>query len=341
MSYNADIPLVSVTIPVLNGEKYLTQAIGSLLAQSFPSWELLIIDDGSSDRTAEIADGYSKSDPSRICVLHHPDRANRGMIESRNLGLEHSRGRYVARLDADDVLRPNALEDQVAILESHPEAAMVYGPAEIWKSWTGSGEDEFQGFSVPLDAVIRPPQVLSALLASGGDEPVGMFVRRTVLEEVRGYSGLSLHGDLYEDIALNVKLCLKYPVFASSRSWYRYRQHQESYCAVAKRRGEYDTGARLFLEWVESYLDQLGVSDATVWRALRYATRSEWQRQIDSSRNECATLVQKKDDAEHLCLLLQQQQLQLQKKIEDLQSQRWRLTAPLRAVKNKFLWRGD
>jgi hypothetical protein len=119
-----------------------------------------------------------------------------------------------------------------------------------------------------MDVVLEPPTVLCALLASGGDEPVGMFVRRSVLNEIKGYSGLSLKGDLYEDIALNVKLCLRYPVIASSQSWYRYRDHEDSYCSRIREQGEYEIGSRRFVEWCRDYFVRNKISDKFIWDSL-------------------------------------------------------------------------
>src|SRR5262245_45738285 len=108
-------------------------------------------------------------------------------------------------------------------------------------------------------------------LTDGRDEPVGMFVRREVMDQVDGYTVHGLHRDLYEDIALNVKICLRHPVIASDRSWYRYRQHPDSYCSVARKQDEYETGALRFLEWVGAHLTENRVSDAELWDILRKA----------------------------------------------------------------------
>jgi glycosyltransferase involved in cell wall biosynthesis len=264
-------PMVSVTIPVLNGEKYLDQAVESVLAQTCDSWELLIIDDGSTDRSRKIAERFARDWSGKIIVLDHPGRENRGMMASRNLGLSRSRGQYIARLDADDVLRPTAFEDQIAVMVAHPSVAMTYGPAEMWLSWSSleSRADSFQPLSVPRNTPLIPPQVLAAFLADDRDEPVGMFVRRSVMDDIGGCATAGLHRELYEDIALNVKICLKYPVFVSGQSWYRYRQHADSYCSVARKRNDYNTGCRLFYEWIRNYFIANEVKDPELWNALR------------------------------------------------------------------------
>jgi glycosyltransferase involved in cell wall biosynthesis len=284
-----DRPKVSVTIPVLNGERYLSEAIESILAQSERSWELLIVDDGSSDGTSAIADRFAGQRPEMIRVLRHPGGQNRGIVASRNLGLRHSAGRYIARLDADDALRPTAFEDQIAILDTHPSVAMTYGPVEIWRSWSaGTGSaDVFQAFAIPFNVPVAPPGVLQAFLNDDRNEPVGMFVRKDVLENVGGYAADGLHRELYEDIVLNVKICLKYPVLASDRSWYRYRQHADSYCAVARQRNDYNPGCMRFLEWVREYFTANEVSEPELWSALGKSLDQQRSVRVLADSNTC------------------------------------------------------
>jgi len=90
-----------------------------------------------TDRSTHIAHRYSDQHPDRVYYLEHERHQNRGMSASRNLGLRHARGQYFALLDADDVWFANTLEEQVMILESHPQGAMIYGPIQWWYSWTG------------------------------------------------------------------------------------------------------------------------------------------------------------------------------------------------------------
>src|SRR5256885_11136720 len=118
--------LVSVVMPFLNLAQYLGEAIESVLAQTYPSWELLLVDDGSTDGASEIARSYAARHPERIRYLEHPGHRNRGMSASRNLGLQQSRGALVAFLDSDDVWLPEKLARQVATLDAHPEAQMTF-----------------------------------------------------------------------------------------------------------------------------------------------------------------------------------------------------------------------
>jgi len=157
-------PLVSVVMPFLNAERFIEEAVESLLGQTFVNWELLFVDDGSSDKSSAIAKRYVERYSDKMKYLEHSSHQNHGMSASRNLGIRHARGEYIAFLDADDAYMPNKLEQQVAILDSNPTAAFVCGRTEWWYSWTGKpedlGRDYLQKLNVPLDSVIRPPKLM-------------------------------------------------------------------------------------------------------------------------------------------------------------------------------------
>jgi len=120
-------PAVSVVMSVLNGERFVAEAVRSILSQTLRDFEFIIINDGSTDGTASILDSYVGTDP-RVQVYH---QENRGMVESLNRGCGLARGKYIARMDADDIAFPDRLERQVAYLESHPEIAILGGAFEV------------------------------------------------------------------------------------------------------------------------------------------------------------------------------------------------------------------
>src|SRR5215212_3295723 len=134
-------PLVSIIIPFLNAGKFIQEAIDSVFAQTYDNWELLLVDDGSTDASREIALLLATQHPVKVRYVEHNDHENRGACASRNLGVRNAQGEYIALLDADDVWLPHKLERQLAILDSYPEAAMVYGATQYWHSWTGNPED--------------------------------------------------------------------------------------------------------------------------------------------------------------------------------------------------------
>ncbi len=112
-------PTVSILMPVYNGAEYLRPAIDCLLKQTFGDFELIIVNDGSTDNTQEIIDSY---DDARIVCL---EQENQGVARSLNNGLQVARGKYVRRHDADDVSLPDSLQKQVDFLEAHPDYVMV------------------------------------------------------------------------------------------------------------------------------------------------------------------------------------------------------------------------
>ncbi len=271
-------PLVSVIIIFLNEERFLKEAIESVLAQTYTRWELLLVDDGSTDRSTEIARGYAREYPQSISYLEHPQHANRGMSASRNLGVRHARGTYIAYLDGDDVWLPNKLERQVALLRANPDAVMVYGPLLWWQSWTGLPEDQNKDFLYGLDdtdmhlqgdRLIHPPTLLSLFIEHEPFIPAGVMVERRVLEEVGGAEEHFRAN--YEDAVVHAKVCLRYPVYVSNECWYKYRIHPDSCARVTLQQGAMDHDRRRFLEWVEQYVSEQGVQDRVLVRALRRA----------------------------------------------------------------------
>ncbi len=141
----AETPKVSVIIIFLDAERFIEEAIESVRSQTFRDWELLLVDDGSTDGSSAIARRYTTEHAPRVRYLEHPGHANRGMSAARNLGLAEARGALVAFLDADDVWLPRRLERHVKVLEGRPDVAMVYGPTLLWHGWTGNPTD------APLD----------------------------------------------------------------------------------------------------------------------------------------------------------------------------------------------
>jgi glycosyltransferase involved in cell wall biosynthesis len=119
------MPLVTVLIPAFNARRFLRDAIESIERQSFKDWELLVIDDGSIDDTYEIACSYSSD---RIRTIRNPN--NLKLIRTLNIGLQEAAGKYIARLDADDIALPNRLASQIEILESRPDIVMIGGRAD-------------------------------------------------------------------------------------------------------------------------------------------------------------------------------------------------------------------
>ncbi len=114
-------PLVSVLMAVYNGERHLEKSIPSILKQTYRNFEFIVIDDGSSDKTADFLEKYARED-SRLKVF---SQSNTGLTKALNNGLEKCKGKYIARQDVDDVSFPQRLERQVAFMEENPDVWLL------------------------------------------------------------------------------------------------------------------------------------------------------------------------------------------------------------------------
>lgn len=287
-----EFPLVSCVIIFLNGEKYIGEAIDSVIAQSYPNWELILVDDGTTDGATAIAKRYAAAHPDRIVYTEHPNHENRGMSASRNAGIRLAKGKYVAFLDADDIWLPERLARHVDVMESNPEAAICVAPTLLWSSWDKANLPRFRpwlssdmvhSLGIPSNELLRPPYLAAHYLASHGAGMPGicsLLVRRDRLEAV-GCFNEDFRG-LYEDQIMLFKMFLNWPVIAIDDVLDYYRQHPESACS----QGGHVSGDLVmrprFLEWLQTYLIQLGVTDPQIWQAfrgemLRFDNPKVWQ----------------------------------------------------------------
>ncbi len=272
-------PWVSAIAIFLNEENFLAEAIESVLAQTYSNWELLLVDDGSTDGSTAIAKNYAAQYPDKIRYLEHPNHENRGMSASRNLGLSKARGKYISPLDGDDVWMPQKLEQQVAILEAHPKAAMVFAPLLIWYSWTGKPEDRDRDHPYGIakegglhpfhDTLVLPPKMLSLFLRYDYLVPGGVLARTDIIRAVGGGED-SFRGS-FEDAIVHVKVCLKYPVYVKSEPWYKYRIHPDSCEREVIKAGKAEETKLIYLNWVEQYFIQQQIKNSEVWQALQFA----------------------------------------------------------------------
>jgi hypothetical protein len=166
---------VSVVMPAYNRQDLMPEAIESILGQTFREFELIIVDDCSTDNTLQVAIGYQKRD-TRIRIHHH--KKNMGIAGARNTGLRLAQGKYIAWMDSDDISMPERIEKQFLFMESHPEIG-VLGTAAIVIDTSGKylGVMDYP-LSHPLllwalcfyDPIINPSAMVRSnlLLASGG-----------------------------------------------------------------------------------------------------------------------------------------------------------------------------
>lgn len=167
-------PFISVIMPVYNGAVYLREAIDCILCQTYDHFEFIIINDGSTDESANIVNNY---DDSRI---RYYEQDNCGLAATLNRGIELSKGKYIARQDQDDISFPNRFEGQINFLEANPDYGMVGTWAEIWigkKRTKRNHKHPSDNLMLQFDLLFTNPFVHSS-----------MMIRRSVFDEVGMYT---------------------------------------------------------------------------------------------------------------------------------------------------------
>ena len=207
-------PLVSVIIPFYNSEKFIKDAIDSVIAQTYTNWELLLIDDGSTDSSTEIALEYVDQYHDKFYYLEHKDHKNKGTCASRNLAIRNSKGKYIALLDSDDVWFPEKLEQQTNIIRKNKDIDVVFGLSEYWHSWNSNSKeltkDHIPELGLKSDIVYKPPSLLNLIFPLGKANapcPSVLIMSKRILEEIGGFeeafTGIYQY---YEDQAFLSKL---------------------------------------------------------------------------------------------------------------------------------------
>ncbi len=206
--------LVSVIMPVFNGERFIAQSIESVLAQTYPHWELIVVNDGSTDGTAGIVAQFT--DPRIRCI----QQDNKGLAGARNTGIDEARGKYLAFLDADDVWRPRFLERCVSVLQGTPNFAGVY---------TLNYHIDKDGAQLPKwGGQVVPAEALYARLLQGGFFPPCTVVIRTSIAREIGMFDTGLQGQGTEDWDLWLRITRHYPMQGIAEPLACYRVYPDS-----------------------------------------------------------------------------------------------------------------
>ena len=205
-------PKISVVLPVYNAEAYVGKAIESILHQTYADFELIIINDGSTDQSLEIVQSYTDS---RIKIV---SRENKGLISSLNEGFALARGKYVARMDADDIALPQRFEKQVALLDVMPSVALC-----------GTWVDVIDAQGVVKGDYAYPPIDTKAIrtytLRHNPFIHPTVMLRKNVFEKVGGYRSVFKH---VEDYELWTRIVFAYDVANIPEKLLHYRVSGES-----------------------------------------------------------------------------------------------------------------
>ncbi len=203
---------VSVIIPTYNRAQYIAQAVDSVLAQSYKDYEIVIVDDGSTDNTREVIEGYS--------TVRYIAQSNRGEAGARNTGIRNTTGEYLAFLDADDTFLPAMLETQVALLESDPDVAVAYSDVNL--------SDERGQVRGRLSSVIPGGKVsghvFEALVRGNFLTVNSVLVRRAVLKRV-GLFEETIR--TFPDWDLWLRIAAEYPFLYQDVPLANYRMHSQ------------------------------------------------------------------------------------------------------------------
>ena len=187
-------PVVSIIIPTYNRAGYLKEAIDSVLEQTYQDFELLIVDDGSTDHTQRLVEGYA----GRVSYFFQD---NRGVSSARNLGIRASKGEFIALLDSDDLWLPQKLEQQIETMEAEPTLQLCH-TEEIWirRGVRVNQKKKHQKYGGYIFPYCLPLCVIS---------PSSVMIRRTLFDEI-GLFDENL--PTCEDYDLWLRICCHYPV---------------------------------------------------------------------------------------------------------------------------------
>lgn len=282
------VPAVSVLLPVYNAERYLQSAVSSILEQSFRDFEFIIINDGSTDRSQAILEGFAERD-SRIRLIN---RSNQGYSRCLNQALEMARGTFLARMDADDESLPDRFEAQLDFLEKRPEVVAVSGQ---WIRIDPSGNTLSDKMYLPSEH----DAIVAELLKGFGVMPhPGVMMRA---DAVRGVGGYRVDFEPAEDLDLWLRLADMGRLANLNRHILRYRLHPKA-TSSARREEQRESARRAVVEArqrrgeavPENFVPQLSRADDAAavhadWArmamesgrygiALRYAAKAFFQR---------------------------------------------------------------
>lgn len=297
------IPTVSCLMPVYNAERYLEEAVESILSQTMVDWELILVDDGSQDSSGEILSRLSLREP-RIKIL---SQSNTGIVGALNAGLSLCRGEYVARMDADDISFPSRFERQSAYLAAHQECVLVGGIALSSKPGCKREGADSGGGRFTTDLTRFPPRLAVSV------HPL-IMVRRSALVCIGGYSAKFPHAedhDLYIRISkfgriVNPPIDILFYRRHSNQVSIKHLEVQERSAAHAEARGVAETrGKEVAKATLDTYVylrvwrryvtvdpeTALTMVPAVIWKMLTPSGSNVWTKDYLRLRFMCLAML--------------------------------------------------
>ena len=212
------MPKVSVVIPTYNRAHLITEAIQSVQDQTFQDFEIIVIDDGSTDNTAEIVSAFP---------VRYLWQENQKVPVARNKGIELSCGEYIAFLDSDDILLKDALEKGVEVLDRHPEAGFSYG--QVYLTDEKGHIFALESTGSKYSSVREGREEIRKFLTSGNHVTTStLMIRRSCLQEVGGCDPAFSSGS--SDVELWVRLAKEYAVAYIAEPLAKFRNHSQKFC---------------------------------------------------------------------------------------------------------------
>lgn len=260
-------PLVSIIVPVYNGERYLRESIDSIISQTYPMTEVLVMDDASTDGTPDIVKSYGNQ------IIYYRQPENRGIYGNMNDGIEKASGEYIAFYHADDIYHPSIVEREVGFLQHYPEAGAVFCQAVF----IDSDGREFGRFKVqpelrggrPIDYCM----IFNALLCYKNR----ILICPTSMVPTRVYKDVGLYHDREflnsSDFEMWLRIARKYPIGILEEFLIQYRHGHNS---SSKRYHHLRTDQERYFYIMDLYLEGGGHAIATTAALAAYeAHRSE------------------------------------------------------------------
>jgi glycosyltransferase involved in cell wall biosynthesis len=213
-------PTLSVIIPCHNGERFLAEAIESVLAQTIPATEIIVVDDGSTDSTQAIATAYPQ-----VRYLYQPQQ---GVSVARNLGLKASQGEYIVFLDHDDRLLPQAFELAMQAFQRHPDCGFVFG---LCCNIDANGVPLPMSARAVLEQPYDRPFYANILMGNSVHPPARHLFQRSVFERVGGFDPTLV---VAEDYDMYLRVAAAFPGHCHNQVVVEYREHNVSASTMAR-----------------------------------------------------------------------------------------------------------